>query len=353
MPEYSCASEPLFFDTLPCTSAADLFPDFLPATFGISPESTNMGTQDLVHQPSTLTAPTRKELGPLPEGVRRKLQYPIQLVKTVPRMMVEELQTPWCHPKLYEDEMPRAMQDAYSCCAMYLSKNRVNTPLILRNIDAKVNELLAQPDPSTPLVSLAHTQALLLYHIIRIFDGDISSRAEAERTQNALEDSALNLVAHVDHVDPLAGKETRLRLFPMAPTIALWKSWIFSESARRTLLFTMFLLQAYRILAGLPVAPCDGKLGLSHSFTLSAPLWHADSAVDFAKQWARTGHFVIRDGGIDVIVREAAAEDVDFFGRVILTSVLGVDEAEGWFASKGGDLWAGCPLGTTQNGRFF
>lgn len=250
-----------------------------------------------------------------------------------------------------------------------MAKNRTNSQVILRSIEAKVNDLLQAPAPTSPLESLAHTQSLLLYHIIRIFDGDISARASAERTQAALEDSAMSLIVHVDFNCPTPEKEAcaaaessaaamtatskasatsgqqqqhcqeRLPLYPLAPTRQFWHEWILQESGRRTLLFTFFFLQAYRILSGQRVDGCDGRLGLCHSFTLSASLWHAESSLAFGKAWRERKHVVIDNTDFQIAFGQAQADDLDLFGRMMLTSVIGVDEAEGWFASRGGSLW--------------
>lgn len=65
---------------------------------------------EMVHQPSTVAAPTTKTFDSLPEFIQQKLGYAIDEIKKAPSMMVLETQTPWCHPKLYEMEMPRSMQ---------------------------------------------------------------------------------------------------------------------------------------------------------------------------------------------------------------------------------------------------
>ena len=231
--------------------------------------------------------------------------------------------------------------DAYACCALYMAKNRVNAPIILRTINARVAELASGPEPTTPLESLARTQALLLYHIIRIFDGDIAARADAERTQSALEDSAMALLNGANFDFAAQHPDAELPLFPLGPTRNFWHDWIYKESARRTLLFTLFLLQMYRVLSGQPTAPCDGCLGVYNSFTFSAPLWHARSAVEFTRAWEETRHLVVINGALEKVFNEARAHHADMFGKILLTSLIGVDEAEGWFASRGGSLWGG------------
>jgi hypothetical protein len=47
---------------------------------------------------------------PIPVTVAQRLQYSLDLIKGIPRQMVVDIETPWCHPALYREEMPRSMQ---------------------------------------------------------------------------------------------------------------------------------------------------------------------------------------------------------------------------------------------------
>lgn len=42
--------------------------------------------------------------------IQYRLQYAIDKIRAAPHQMVLENQTPWCHPCLYEHNMPRSMQ---------------------------------------------------------------------------------------------------------------------------------------------------------------------------------------------------------------------------------------------------
>lgn len=66
---------------------------------------------DVIHQPFMLAAPTTKGLHDrLTEVVARRLQFSLDQIQKAPRAMVAETQTPWSHPLLYADSMPRSMQ---------------------------------------------------------------------------------------------------------------------------------------------------------------------------------------------------------------------------------------------------
>ncbi|PNP51196.1 hypothetical protein THARTR1_08100 [Trichoderma harzianum] len=174
--------------------------------------------------------------------------------------------------------------------------------------------------------------------IIRLFDGNISARASGERTIPILETSAIGLLAHVIF-DTEGNCSDRFSECCLATLSDLWKDWIFQESARRTLLFTFFFLQAYRVLTGSQnLYQCDGRLGLCHSWMVSEHLWQAETALDFRNAWRQSNHFLIIDGQFTVMLSEAKAGDVDLFGKMLLSAAVGIPELEAWFASRGGSL---------------
>ncbi|KAL7924856.1 hypothetical protein ACQKWADRAFT_260018 [Trichoderma austrokoningii] len=294
---------------------------------------------EVIRQPSMLAAPTTKGFHDrLSEIVARKLQFSLDQIHKAPRTMVTETQTPWSHPLLYADSMPRSMQDAHASCALYLAKNRANAQVIFRCIESRVQDLLCEPLPTTPIDSLAHTQALLLYQIIRLFDGDISARASGERIIPFLETSAIGLLAHVIF-DTEANCSDPFSECALATPSDLWKDWIFQESARRTLLFAFFFLQAYRVLTcSQSLQQCDGRLGLCHFWTVSEHLWRAETALEFRDAWRQENHFLVIDGQVGVVLSEAKAGDVDVFGKMLLSAAVGIPELEAWFASRGGSL---------------
>jgi hypothetical protein len=227
--------------------------------------------------------------------------------------------------------------DVQAACALYLAKNEVNSLVIMRSIESYCQDLLSAPLPTTPCETLAHTHALLLYQIIRLFDGDLAARASADQAIPKLESYALSLLGHVHFEDPLFPAPD-LPLDPIGPTKIFWKQWLFQESARRTMLFVFFFLQIYRMVSGGMLIQCDGRMGLVHSWTLSAHLWQAKTPVEFAKAWRDRNHFVVTNAQFRQVINEAKADDVDAFGRILLSAMMGNDEADGWLAQRGGSL---------------
>lgn len=82
---------------------------------------------DLVHQPSMLMAPATKDLHErMTEVVARRLQFSLDQIQKAPKSMVLETQTPWSHPLLYADSMPRSMQGTRASLSTFIRFNMAN-----------------------------------------------------------------------------------------------------------------------------------------------------------------------------------------------------------------------------------
>ncbi|KAF7586223.1 hypothetical protein BBP40_009221 [Aspergillus hancockii] len=252
-----------------------------------------------------MTAPRSRQPMPLSAIIASRLQFAIDVLKDVPKMMVLENQTPWCHSQLYKDGMPKLMQEAYSSCALHITKNNLNAPVIVSLINANIQNLLASPIPTTPQETLAHTHALLLYQIILFITND-STPSNLSLILH-LESSAMILLSCIYFPSPTTNTSTALPKDTNA-THDFWITWIFQESARRTVLFTFYLTQLYKLIQNELIMTCDGKLGLVHSFYLSAHLWEARDAGGFAAAWAEQDHFVVGDLNFGRVLVDARAQ---------------------------------------------
>lgn len=213
----------------------------------------------------------------------------------------------------------------------------------MRCIDAKVNDLLASHVPTDFLYALARVQALLLYQIIRFFDGDVLARSSADATFNELRSSAQALATHIiwdpkSSLDyPDAGGDPNM--FPLQDSRGIWKRWVLQESARRTFLIACFFVSVWKLLTGRQERCCAGDPSLlGQSWTLSAKMWHARHAVDFALAWKECNHYIVRRGAISSSLSESHGDDIEAFGKMLLTVSMGVEEARAWLAVKGASL---------------
>lgn len=231
----------------------------------------------------------------------------------------------------------------------------------MRSIESRVTELVNQPVPTALLDVLARTQALVLYQIIRLFDGDISVLAAVQDTVPAMAASArvlgqyltddslgelhvtttetLDLSANANPYGPSYALLDNLPSTLFSQNVSLHYNWLLQESARRTYLIAFFLLQIYRMLVlhiGFPPRR-DTKMHC-RSFTISSHLWNASDSVSFASAWRDKKYFIFRGDNINDVLLSLRGDDVDQFSKMVLTMLLGVEEVKGWLVGRGGVL---------------
>jgi hypothetical protein len=263
---------------------------------------------------------------------RSRIEYAIDQLKLAPAMMVTENQTPWCHPALYEEYMPRSLQDAYATCALYIANNAKNKLFIARHVIDRAKELEETPSPTAPFEVLARAQAFILYQIIFMFPGDINYYGQAEDLLPHLEDTGLCLRRVCDNeLDPIG----MLSLYPSTAAQSAWKAYVFRESARRTLLAIFHIVAVCNLLQGRLIS-CAHSLVSENRITISAQLWGATSAFDFAVAWNANRHYVVKDLDFTNMLEAASAVDVDSFGKMMMASTMGIDDTRGWFHTHGG-----------------
>lgn len=75
---------------------------------------------------TTLTAPMAKDLTFISTMLQQRLEYAIGVFRTAPRTMVHDMETPWSHPMLYRNGMPKCMQGKYNHPSLYLLYSPAN-----------------------------------------------------------------------------------------------------------------------------------------------------------------------------------------------------------------------------------
>lgn len=176
------------------------------------------------------------------EMVSDCFEYCSTQIKRYPELFAQCGGTPFIHVRLYQENMPSSIRHAFSTCAMYVGKTDFNTAITYRTLDAEISELL-QTDSSLWSLedALAHVQALLLYQIIRLFDGDIRQRVFAEQHNPILASWTDTLYVRLkQQCSPYSHHSLAEK--------SEWKSWILMESARRTVLMSLFLRGYYHAL---------------------------------------------------------------------------------------------------------
>ncbi|PFH61660.1 hypothetical protein XA68_16670 [Ophiocordyceps unilateralis] len=105
-----------------------------------------------------------------------------------------------------------------------------------------------------------------------------------------------------------------------------WESWIFLESARRTIITASAFMSIFHLLKA--EQPVPGVWIERQSFTASKHLWEAGSSVDFYRAWREKPHYWVENSGFRDLWMYARPADLDEFTRLMLTPYVGVDAME-------------------------
>ncbi|PVH71455.1 hypothetical protein DL98DRAFT_521045 [Cadophora sp. DSE1049] len=162
-----------------------------------------------------------------------QIEYCISELKRSVETVVLEGRTPFIHPDLYSETMPETYQDLLGVCSLYMQRTPRNYPMVFRMMDAKLKRLGNSAKSVVQLGQwLLHVQTLIMYQIIRLFDGDMQQRRNAERDMKVLDAWTERLQSEFSEVD----------LLPVEPS----RNWIMLESIRRTLMVSWLLRGFYK-----------------------------------------------------------------------------------------------------------
>ncbi|PKX89432.1 uncharacterized protein P174DRAFT_425355 [Aspergillus novofumigatus IBT 16806] len=279
-------------------------------------------------------------------------------IKEIPGVFVRTKEAPFLHRHLYRQNIPRSIITLYAAVSAYAAHNDSNRDWALRVLSEGVDDLLAVPKEAahsrhhhettqshesttttaahaqaqgpadvgtgatnTVYEKLANTQALWMYQVLRVFDGDIGLRSQAERDMTTLEAWLLELEQYRDNLAEmclLEEAEVRQR----AP--ASWESWIFNESLRRTILMGYSFIAFYALLkwSGCKDTnmPDPGHFVRVHRWTASGSLWRADSSPTFFLAWHRQRQTFVQNFFIEDFAKVAKPVDVDPLSWIMLAA---------------------------------
>ncbi|KAL7814631.1 hypothetical protein V8C44DRAFT_36571 [Trichoderma aethiopicum] len=261
------------------------------------------------------------------------------------RQWTAEGHCPFIHRQLWKIHLPDHIQDAFASLATYHSKTPATERTVLRIIETRVNNLVDTQNASgvgdfgvimlDPACHLARTQALLIYKIIRLFDGDIRARAQAEKNIDTLAlwarqlwqsaGLALSSTSLKEPVDRASSGPVDTQLRTDGTLTSTWQAWIFSESIRRTYMAAT-LTEAVYLTLKQGWAPCPGGI----IFSGGAGLWDAASPVAWMKHYQENVVNGIRCIEGDQLFSSARASDVDEFCRATMIVSYGLERFERW-----------------------
>ncbi|KAF3037309.1 hypothetical protein E8E12_001906 [Didymella heteroderae] len=254
---------------------------------------------------------------------KARVGYAMVQLKRAPQMMVESNSTLWSHAALYDEYMPRPMQDAQAACALYNNMNDINTDFVIRHITSRVGELLTTPMPTGSVDVAARAHALMLHQVMFVFGADVRLHSHVEALLPHLEEvGSVLLDLCRQEVEPTGP----LPLYPGTAARSAWRSFIRRESLRRTLLSLYQFVALCHLLLGRRDA-CAPSLAQGNKMTLSAHLWRAESAFDFAVVWNEKKHFVVHDLDFTEVLRDAQPDDIDDFANTMLVGLQGIDDS--------------------------
>ncbi|KAK3191218.1 hypothetical protein K4F52_002808 [Lecanicillium sp. MT-2017a] len=195
---------------------------------------------------------------------------------------------PFIHRELHaETGLPECLQDAFGCLTAYTAKTDDNEYYVWRLIESKANALfmseqscslpitpasmceLTQPATNAELAMLlSKVQAGVIYQHLRLFDGDICQRAQAER-------HICILTGWLKQLLPVAASAPQLDVACQSP-VDLWRDWVLKESMRRTWMVTAYMQSIYLMLRD-NETNCSGKIHC----TMREGVWDAPSAAEW------------------------------------------------------------------------
>lgn len=279
---------------------------------------------------------------------RDDLFYFTDEIQKWPRKWTSEASCPFIHCQLYGPDLPECLQDAYTAAAAYGSTTSDAKTTVLCILEHRSGNLLHEQELSLnspeeagildTATRLARTQALLVYEIIRLFDGDIGSRHDAEchlptlvSWAESLRQSAELDIGTGDTEPPLAYFDTgadnwtRGYLRTDGRLSTTWRAWVFSESIRRTWYAVMLTQSVYSMLKQ-EWPGCHGSI----PFMGGKGVWDAPTPYTWLEALQTDSVSVVRSLTDPRLLTEVPSSDVDDLTQAVLISVYGLERIERW-----------------------
>ena len=288
----------------------------------------------------------------VPEGVQIRprsaadLKHATATVHQWLAQWVDGDSNPFIHHQLYRNRFPQCIQDAYMALSCYLHRKSSNEQAIFQIIEDKAQQLAEQDTLSAesalgitslnsasldPLTHLARAQALLIYQLIGLYDGNIRLRCIAESHIPVLNSWMHQAVDHASQCNSLGSflvsssscAEAAANDLPWERLV--WYSWIFAESLRRTWLVVSAIHGVY-LSSQDGVAHCLGGM----MFTSRQGFWEAPSALVWQKRCSEVYGGLVRLTETDKLFTMVAPEDLDDFAKLVLEVTFGMEQMERW-----------------------
>ncbi|KAK4198038.1 hypothetical protein QBC40DRAFT_230808 [Triangularia verruculosa] len=321
------------------------------------------------------------------------------------RLWTKEGHSPLMHRHLYRDLMPECIRDAYTARAAYdLAGTPAAKSLSLRIIQDRATDLIqCQPDFHSDLTGeenatsnmmlgtfahLARTQALFVYEMTQLFDGDIRARDQAESHMETLHRWACQMLesARLDcttgkvfescasssstgsspagsgdllmRTNPGTGTSSNTAVGAITPPSTthnpfalplkpaphtLWQVWVIAESVRRTYISACFVRSVYQTLKT-EWSTCPGGA----LFTGLSGLWDAETGREWTTAFKKGNErhqkgleeamlpwALMQSLEVWKVVEYASPDEVDEFTVAVAEISRGMEVVEQWLMERG------------------
>ena len=335
----------------PCSDLHAGEPDAAGPSLGLEFAGLSAGIPDNQLASWWFTSPETWMIDHAPEEVKFRPRSAVDLkhaIAQVHQWMAEWVDcdsNPFIHAQLYRHRFPQCIQDAYMALSCYLHRNPSNEQAIFQIIQDKARQLVEQDTPSAdsssgtvsvssasldPLTQLARAQALLVYQLIGLYDGNIRLRCIAESHIPVLNSWMRQAVDRASQSDFLgnfivssSSAEAAANGVPWERLV--WYSWILAESLRRTWL-VVSAMQAVYLTNQDGVAHCLGGM----MFTSRQGFWEAPSALAWQKRCSEVYGGLVRLTETEKLFTMVAPENLDDFAKLILEVTFGMEQIERW-----------------------
>lgn len=292
----------------------------------------NLDWQEVMENIQDFAVPDQLKLNDSPsrsvlagEIYQARIIYSVKQMKAIPGCFVSKGRTSFIHNHLYEPYTPQAIQDVLGVCALYGRKTESNQDLVYRIISQLADRIVSHFETVPVLEQLASVQALTLLQIIRLFDGDIRQRADAERTEPLF----VAWIRQLQHrSQQILGTEADIMCPSSSSKTVSWQDWLFAESVRRTIIVGYTLQGLYCFLK-------NGWDDSHHefenlSFYAQNTLWAATSESQWQSVLKRCHPIPVRFSSWDEDISAARPVDIENLGMMMMVLIKGIDHCSLW-----------------------
>jgi hypothetical protein len=259
------------------------------------------------------------------EIYQHRVVYAVERFKSFPTQLVLRGQNPFIHNRLLGKHLSKPLSRILGICSFYQMKSEANKHLVYSTIQQYADELInVPPMAESDMDLLAVAQTWILLQIIRLFDGDIRQRSNAEHAHPFFLNSIHRLQQRMKSVkDPGQDLTSILR----TQGSDAWETWSLAESVRRTVILGHSLYGLYSFLKN---GWDDAREFEVLSFFGQEALWCATSRFDWESAVARCQALPIQLANCDLSLISAKPEDMEELGIIMMALIKGVDDCCHW-----------------------